>query len=49
MYGMSESGDNGDELGMRKGSEEGRGNDGCGERGGCRGEGEKMGDERLVS
>ena len=37
MYGMSESGDNGDELGMRNGSEEGQGNEGCGEWRGCRG------------
>ncbi len=42
---MSESGDEGDKLGMRKGPEEGRGNDGCGEWGGCRGVSEKMGDE----
>jgi len=42
---MSESGDEGDELGMRKGSEEERGNDGCGEWSGGGGVGEKMGDE----
>jgi hypothetical protein len=42
---MSERGDKGDELGMRKGSEEEGGNDGCGEWGGCGGVGEKMGDE----
>lgn len=42
---MFESGNKGGKFGMRKGSEEGRGNDSCGERGGCRGVGEKMGDE----
>ena len=41
---MFERGDKGDELGMRKGPEEGRGNDSCGERGGGRGVGKKMGD-----
>ena len=43
---MFECGDKGDELGMRKGPEEGRGNDSCGDRGGVRGVGKKwvMGD-----
>jgi hypothetical protein len=45
MDGMSESGDKGDELGMRKWTEEEGGNDGCGEWGGGGGVGEKMGDE----
>ena len=42
---MFESDDEGDELGMRKGPEEGRGNDGCSEWGRGGGVGEKMGDE----
>jgi len=45
---MPESGDKSDEFGMRKGSEERGGDDSCGEGGGCRSLGKKVGDERLM-
>ena len=48
MYGMSESGDNGDELGMRNGSEEGQGKV-VAVSGVVVGWNKKMGDERLVN